>query len=54
VRERPNGDDARRYRSAKQNQALYRASAFLWQKGVAMSEAIQIVSNAMAESAGRG
>lgn len=50
VRERPSADDARRYRNARSQQALYKAASQLWMKGVNMSEAIQIVTEAMQES----
>ena len=50
VRERPGREDARRYRVSRNNQALYRAASRLWQKGIRMSHAIQIVADAVAES----
>ena len=50
VREKPSNDEARRYRISRNNQALYRAAAQLWQKGVNMSQAIEIVAHAVAVS----
>ena len=50
VRERPNGADAKRYRRIRHNAALYRAAAKLWQQGLNMSEAIQIVTEAIMET----
>ena len=47
VRERPNGADAKRYRQIRQNAALYRAAARLWQQGLDMSEAINVVTDAI-------
>ena len=50
VRERPSADDARRYRNARSQQALYRAASELWIKGVNMNDAIRIVTEAVVES----
>lgn len=47
VRERPNGPDAKRYRRIRQHQALYSAAARLWQQGLDMNQAIQIVTDAV-------
>ena len=49
VRERPNGADAKRFRQIRQHAALYRAAARLWQQGLDMNEAINIVTNALME-----
>lgn len=51
VREKPSGDEARRYRTARSRQALYRAASQLWMKGISMAQAIKIISEAVAESA---
>ena len=50
VREKPSGDVARRYRNARSQQALYRAASQLWMRGVPISQAIQIVTEAVDES----
>ena len=47
VRERPNGADAKRYRQIRQSAALYRAAARLWQQGLDMSDAINVVTDAI-------
>ncbi len=52
MREKPSRDEARRYRNARSRQALYCAASQLWMKGINMGEAIKIVSEAVAESAG--
>lgn len=50
VREKPSGDVAWRYRTARSQQALYRAASQLWMQGVDISQAIQIVTEAVDES----
>lgn len=47
VRERPNGCDAKRYRKIRYHQALYSAAAKLWQEGLNMAKAIDIVTQAV-------
>ena len=47
VRERPNGPDAKRYRAIRHHTAVYSSAARLWQQGVPMDEAIQIVTEAV-------
>ena len=54
--ERPKGPDLiryQRYRTAQGYKALYSAAARLWKEGVAMSRAINIVSDAMAAASAR-
>ena len=50
VRERPSAAEAQRYRKSRSQRALYVAAAQLWQHGVEMSKAIQIVSDAVKAS----
>lgn len=50
VTERLNGEERRKYRTAVQHAALYRAAARLWVKGVGMADAISIVESAMKDA----
>ena len=50
VAERPSAGEVRRYKSARQKSALYRASTLLWQAGVPMGNAISIVESAMRDA----
>ena len=43
----PDKKDRERYRRERQYNALYQSAALLWVRGVEMSEAIRIVSDAM-------
>lgn len=52
VREAPQRDEAIRYQQARRQQALYKAAAKLWQKGVPMSQAVDIVVEVVQESTG--
>lgn len=51
VREKPSGNELRRYRLMRSKQALYKAATKLWMNGVNVTQAIQIISDAVAESA---
>jgi len=51
VREKPPAQEANRFRRARSHQALYRAASQLWLKGINMSDAIKIVSEAVEEAA---
>ena len=46
-REKPSAEEEGRYLKARGQQALYKAAAQLWQKGVDMRTAIKIVSQAV-------
>ena len=50
VREKPKNHDAKRYRQARNQQALYRAASRLWMQGINMSQAVRIVSDAVNEA----
>ena len=51
VRERPsNGPEWKRYRNSRSQAALYSAASRLWMKGVNMAQAVEIVSEAVAEA----
>lgn len=50
VAERPSADERRRYKTARQQAALYRAASMLWTKGIPMNNAIQIVESAMRDA----
>ena len=51
VRERPTPEETKRFRKARSQQALYRAACQLWLKGLNMTDAIRIVSEAVDETA---
>ena len=51
--EQPDGVDAKRYKTTRGYQSLYKAAAQLWKEGVEMNRAIKIVSEALDVVAGK-